>query len=75
MSGRTINTIIEEFFDYNLPCPAEIPMCKEVREAYQRDIDKASSEGCTQCRKNTIKAKYLEAIWKEAVQSLISKGS
>jgi hypothetical protein len=75
MLERNMNTIIEEFFDSEKPCPSEVPMCDKVRQAYKDELDKASSSGCSQCAKNGIKSRFMEAIWKEAVQSLISKAS
>lgn len=70
-----MNEIVEAFFDLNKPCPKEIPFCDRVRQAYIEEVDKASQSGCSQCAKNNIKAKYLQAIWKEAVSSLTSKVS
>ena len=32
MSDRNMNTIIEEFFDSEKPCPPEVPMCDKVRK-------------------------------------------
>jgi hypothetical protein len=75
MSERNINVIVSEFFELDTPCPPEIPMCDKVRQAYKDEIDKLSSSGCSQCAKNGIKTKFMEAIWQEAVQSLISKDS
>jgi hypothetical protein len=75
MMNRDMNTIIEEFFNSEKPCPPEVPMCDKVRQAYKDELDKASSSGCSQCAKNGIKSRFMEAIWKEAVQSLISKAS
>lgn len=70
-----MNQIIDTFFDLSKPCPKEIPLCEKVRQAYLEEVDKASQSGCSQCAKNNIKAKYLQAIWKEAVSSLTSKVS
>lgn len=75
MSDRNINKIIEEFFNFDLPCPTEVPMCEKVREAYKTELDAPQNQGCSQCRKNGIKNKYLQEIWKEAVQSITSKAS
>jgi len=70
-----MNEIIDAFFNLDKPCPPEIPLCEKVRQAYLEEVDKASQSGCSQCAKNNIKAKYLQAIWKEAVSSLTSKAS
>jgi len=70
-----MNEIVDAFFDITRPCPKEIPLCEKVRQAYLEEVSKASQSGCSQCAKNNIKAKYLQAIWKEAVISLTSKAS
>ncbi len=70
-----MNEIVEAFFNFDCPCPKEIPLCEKVRQAYLEEVGKASQSGCSQCAKNNIKAKYLQAIWKEAVTSLTSKVS
>ena len=75
MSNRDINIVIQEFFNLDLPCPKEVPMCEKVREAYKAELDMPENQGCSECRKNNIKGKYLEAIWKEVTKSFISKDS
>jgi len=67
--------IIDDFFDMSKPCPKEIPMCEKVREAYNSEIAKASKSGCSKCAQVNIKSRFIEAIWKEAVTSITSKGS
>jgi GTP-binding protein len=32
--------IIANFFDFNTPCPAEIPFCNQMRIKYQEDLSK-----------------------------------
>ena len=71
----TMDKIINDFFNFDAPCPPEIPMCEKVRQAYQDELSKATTEGCTQCAKNGIKAKFMEAVWKEATSYITSKSS
>ena len=70
-----IQKIIDSFFDFEQPCPKEIPLCEDVRRAYQQELDKASKSGCSSCAKVNIKSRFLEAIWKEAISSITSKVS
>jgi len=72
---RNITEIIEDFFNFEKPCPPEVPMCEKVRQAYKNELEAPINQGCSQCRKNGIKNKYLEAVWKEAIQSITSKAS
>lgn len=67
--------IVNDFFDFTKPCPHQIPMCEQVREAYKKEVEAASASGCSSCQKNQIKSRFMNAIWTEAVQSLISKVS
>lgn len=69
------DAVIIQFFDNTKPCPEQIPFCKELREAYDKEIQKASNSGCTQCQKLNIKSKYISAIWTKTISSLISKAS
>jgi hypothetical protein len=74
---RDMNVIIEEFFNLDLPCPSEVPMCEKVRAAYKEELDKLMSnpQGCSQCAKNGLKSRFMESVWKEAISSITSKGS
>jgi len=74
---RDMNVIIEEFFNLDLPCPGEVPMCEKVRAAYKEELDKLMSnpQGCSQCAKNGLKSRFMESAWKEAISSITSKGS
>jgi hypothetical protein len=74
---RDMNVIIEEFFNLDLPCPKEVPMCEKVRAAYKEELDKLMSnpQGCSQCAKNGLKSRFMESVWKEAISSITSKGS
>ena len=74
---RDMNVIIEEFFNLDLPCPKEVPMCEKVRAAYKEELDKLMSDpqGCSQCAKNGLKSRFMESVWKEAISSITSKDS
>ena len=74
---RDMNVIIEEFFNLDIPCPSEVPMCAQVRAAYKEELDKLTSnpQGCSQCAKNGLKSRFMESVWKEAISSITSKGS
>lgn len=74
---RDMNVIIEEFFNLDLPCPGEVPMCEKVRAAYKEELDKLMSDpqGCSQCAKNGLKSRFMESVWKEAISSITSKDS
>lgn len=74
---RDMNVIIEEFFNLDLPCPKEVPMCEKVRAAYKEELDKLMSnpQGCSQCAKNGLKSRFMESVWKEAISSITSKDS
>jgi len=77
MFMRDINTIVEEFFNLELPCPSEVPMCEKIRDAYRKELKKLETNpsGCSQCQKNSLKGKFLEQVWKEAVTSITQKAS
>lgn len=67
--------ILDDFFDFSQPCPKEIPLCEKVRESYQQELSKLTATGCSSCNKVSLKARYVEAIWKEIVSSLTPKAS
>lgn len=70
-----VNEIIDQFFDLSKPCPTQIIECEQIRDKYKQEIDALTAQGCTQCKKNGVKAKYLEDVWKLAISSLTQKGS
>jgi len=74
---RDVNTIVEEFFNLEHPCPCEVPMCEKIRNAYRDELKKLESNpgGCSQCQKNGVKTRFLEQVWKEAVTSITQKAS
>jgi len=68
--------IIDDFFNFDAPCPKEIPLCEQVREAYKQEVKKVEgAAGCSNCAKLNVKSRFIEAIWKEAVTSLTHKAS
>lgn len=67
----TINSIVEDFFNFDKPCPPEIPLCQEVRNSYKIELQKIeTSPGCSSCAKGKLKSRFMEAVWKEATASL-----
>ena len=67
--------IINDFFNFDTPCPKEIQDCEKLRATYKEEIDKSTASGCSQCARNGIKSKYIEIVWKQAVTSVTSQGS
>ena len=65
-----VNDIIEAFFNLEGPCPPQIIECDQIRSKYKEEVDKMTKEGCSQCKKNGIKARYLEQVWKQAIEAL-----
>lgn len=63
------SNIYDDFFNFNAPCPPEIPMCSKIREAYQIELSKASKSNCRGCAVIDVKARFLEAIWKEVLKA------
>jgi len=70
-----VNEIIEQFFDLSKPCPSQIIECDQIRAKYKAEVDALTAEGCSQCKKNGVKAKYLDNVWKLAISSLTQKDS
>lgn len=47
---------IMQFFDYNLPCPGEIPDCEHLRNKYSEELAKVRSRGgCGSCIERRLK--------------------
>lgn len=65
-----VNEIIEEFFNLDKPCPSQIIECEQIRTKYKEDLDRLTKEGCSQCKKNGVKARYMEDVWKKAIEHL-----
>ena len=68
-----VNEIIEAFFDLDKPCPSQIIECDQIRARYKSELDKLTQEGCSQCKKNGVKAKFMEEVWKLAIADLTKK--
>ena len=72
----TVDEIIQDFFNLDKPCPSQIPMCDKLREAYKTELDKLNNQpGCSQCAKNSIKSRFMEEVWKQAVASVTQQAS
>jgi len=67
------DVIIANFFDFNTPCPVEIPFCNQMRIKYQEDLSKLSNTGCTSCQRNSLKAKYIKDVWESSLQQMVNK--
>jgi hypothetical protein len=65
-----MSNLIEEFFDFNGPCPEKVPNCQELREQYQDDIKKMRVTNCTACDTTRVKVKYMEIVWNAFMESL-----
>jgi hypothetical protein len=63
--------IILNFFDFSQPCPSEIPYCEQFRSKYQDEINRLDTNGCTPCKKNDVKAKYMKDVWEQALLKTI----
>lgn len=49
-----------DFFNFNLPCPKEIPNCEEYRKEYYSKVKFVESLGvCTPCEVTNIKNYYI----------------
>lgn len=58
--------ILADFFDFDTPCPKEIPMCEQIRLSFQEEIKKLeNTPGCSSCAKSRVKSRFVEAIIKE----------
>lgn len=57
---------INDFFNFDIPCPKEIPMCEQLRVSYDKELKHMESAGgCSNCFKTRLKSKFVEAIFKE----------
>lgn len=65
--------ITADFFDFNKPCPSEIPFCTQMRLKYQEDLLKLNNTGCTSCQRNSLKAKYVKDVWESSLQQMVNK--
>jgi len=65
-----MSNLISEFFDFNGPCPDNVPNCQELREQYQKDIQTVRDYGCRPCAETRIKVKYMEIVWNAFMATL-----
>lgn len=57
---------IQEFFNFDQPCPPEIPLCEQIRESFKTELNKLEgTSGCSSCAKARLKSRFVEAIFKE----------
>lgn len=53
----------QQFFDFELPCPEEIPNCNNLRKQYTEELSTLkSSGGCTSCLERNLRNKYIMFI-------------
>jgi len=58
--------VIAEFFNFDLPCPKEVPMCEQIRNSFKTELAALETRGgCTNCAKTRLKSRFIEAIFKE----------
>jgi len=58
--------VTAEFFNFDLPCPKEVPMCDQIRSAYKNELTNLENKGgCANCAKTRLKSRFIEAIFKE----------
>ena len=52
-----------DFFNFEKPCPEQIPNCQGLRDEYISEIKKYSNENvCNSCMERTIRNKYITFI-------------
>jgi hypothetical protein len=59
ISSSTINN----FFDFEKPCPSEIRKCLKLRSDYKKEISKLSA--CTDCSLRLVKNVFIDKIIRE----------
>jgi len=53
----------QQFFDFELPCPEEIPHCSNLRIQFAEELSTLkSSGGCTSCLERNLRNKYIMFI-------------
>jgi hypothetical protein len=65
-----MSNLIQEFFDFNIPCPKNVPNCEQLREQYQKDIQTVRNANCRPCAETRIRVAYMEIVWKAFMDSL-----
>ena len=52
-----------KFFNFDEPCPAEIPNCERIRQEYQKELDRYKEQGvCSSCIERSLRNKYITII-------------
>jgi hypothetical protein len=65
-----MSNLIDEFFNFNGPCPDRVPNCQQLREQYLRDILDLRNSNCKSCAEANIKASYMGKVWNAFMKSL-----
>jgi hypothetical protein len=61
-----LQKVIAEFFNFDIPCPKEVPMCNQIRNSFKTELTALETRGgCTNCAKTKLKSRFIEAIFKE----------
>lgn len=51
------------FFNFEQPCPPEIPDCERLRNEYNTELNKYKEQGlCTGCIERSLRSKYVTFI-------------
>jgi len=66
---------IQVFFNFNEPCPKEIPLCRDLREKYRQDIEQARLKSCKKCEITSIQAKYTTVVWEQYMEYINSRNT
>ena len=67
-SNKIINKFMDDqlildFFNFDKPCPEKIPFCMQLREKYTEELNKLNTSGCSACKRNALKSKYIKEVW------------
>jgi len=55
--------IQQQFFDFDQPCPPEIPNCIKLREDFKTELsDVQKTQNCTSCMERNLRNKYIMFI-------------
>jgi hypothetical protein len=53
---------VDEFFNFELPCPSFIKDCEALRNDYRVALENLNATGCSECQKNALKAHFIRII-------------
>lgn len=59
--------LVLSFFDLEKPCPEKIASCQDLRSKYANELKTLSKSGCSSCKRNALKSKYINIIWENYV--------